>query len=92
MSIERPIYFAHLGLLRSAAWSYQAAGLPEDLQRIDMNRDDAGSARRNKRREQLAAALRENLKRRKTQQRLRNAEAQPADAEKAPLPSPNSKR
>jgi hypothetical protein len=57
-----------------------------------MNRDDAGSARRNKRREQLAAALRENLKRRKTQQRLRNAEAHPADDGKAPLPSPNSKR
>ncbi len=56
-----------------------------------MSRDDAGSARRDKRREQLAASLRENLKRRKTQKRLRNAEERPAGDGKAPVPSPNSK-
>ena len=39
-----------------------------------MNPDDAGSASRDKRRARLAASLRENLKRRKTQQRSRAAE------------------
>jgi hypothetical protein len=42
-----------------------------------MSPDDAGSAKQeklDKRRERLAASLRENLKRRKAQQRLRAAE------------------
>ena len=39
-----------------------------------MSPDDAGNAKQDKRRERLAASLRENLKRRKTQQRSRAAE------------------
>ena len=56
-----------------------------------MSRDDARSAGRDKRRERLAASLRENLKRRKIQQRLRKAGERPAGEEKAPPPSPDSK-
>jgi hypothetical protein len=56
-----------------------------------MSRDDARSAGRDKRRERLAASLRENLKRRKIQQRLRKAEERPAGDGKAPPPSPDSK-
>lgn len=39
-----------------------------------MSPDDAGKAKQDKRRERLAASLRENLKRRKTQQRSRAAD------------------
>jgi len=56
-----------------------------------MSPDDAAKAGQDKRRERLAAALRENLKRRKTQQRSRavekrqpedgNARNPPADSE-----------
>ena len=54
-----------------------------------MSPDDAGSAKQDKRRERLAASLRENLKRRKTQQRSREAEKQPAGDGKVPPASPN---
>jgi hypothetical protein len=43
-----------------------------------MNPDDAGTSIRDKRQARLAASLRENLKRRKAQQRARAAEAAPA--------------
>jgi hypothetical protein len=56
-----------------------------------MSRDDARSAGRDKRRERLASSLRENLKRRKIQQRLRKAGERPAGEGKAPPPSPDSK-
>ena len=56
-----------------------------------MSRDDARSAGRDKRRERLASSLRENLKRRKIQQRLRKAEKRPVGDGKAPPPSPDSK-
>ena len=42
-----------------------------------MNPDDAGNSTRNQRRARLAASLRENLKRRKAQQRFRAAETAP---------------
>jgi hypothetical protein len=54
-----------------------------------MSPDDAGSAKQDKRRERLAASLRENLKRRKTQQRSRGAEKQPSGDGKASPPLPN---
>ncbi len=61
-----------------------------------MSHDDGGSAKRDKRREHLVTSLRENLKRRKTQQRLRVAENRPAGAEERPAedgktPSPDLK-
>ena len=43
-----------------------------------MSPDDVGSTIREKRRERLSASLRENLKRRKAQQRSRATEAPPA--------------
>jgi hypothetical protein len=43
-----------------------------------MSPDDAGSTIRDRRRERLSASLRENLRRRKAQQRSRPAEAPPA--------------
>jgi hypothetical protein len=43
-----------------------------------MSPDDAGSTIRDRRRERLSASLRENLRRRKAQQRSRAAEALPA--------------
>ncbi len=46
-----------------------------------MTPDDAGSSARDQRRNRLAASLRENLKRRKTQQRSRAAGLGPAGAE-----------
>ncbi len=46
-----------------------------------MNPDDAGPTAQNQRRARLAASLRENLKRRKAQQRSRAAETAPAAAE-----------
>jgi hypothetical protein len=49
------------------------------FQKNDMSPDDAGKAGQDKRRERLAAALRENLKRRKTQQRSRAAEKRPPE-------------
>jgi len=53
----------------------------------DMSGKDAGKARLQERRTRLAASLRENLKRRKNQQRSRAAEPLPADPEKnAPKP------
>jgi hypothetical protein len=52
-----------------------------------MSPDDAGSAKQDKRRERLAASLRENLKRRKTQQRSRKAEEQ-SDGEGKSSPPP----
>ena len=56
-----------------------------------MSPDDAGNAKQDRRRERLAASLRENLKRRKAQQRLRAAEGgQNADARPQP-PSPSTK-
>ena len=54
-----------------------------------MTPDAPGSAKQDKRRERLAASLRENLKRRKTQQRSRTAEEQPARDEKASPASPD---
>jgi hypothetical protein len=54
-----------------------------------MTPDAPGSAKQDKRRERLAASLRENLKRRKTQQRSRTAEEQPATGEKASPASPD---
>ena len=56
-----------------------------------MSRDDARSAGRDKRRERLASSLRENLKRRKIQQRLREAGERPAGEGQAPPPSPDSR-
>lgn len=56
-----------------------------------MSRDDLWSASRDNRRKRLAASLRENLKRRKVQQRLRKAEERPAGDGKAPPPSPDLK-
>ncbi len=53
-----------------------------------MSPDDAGSAKQDKRRERLVASLRENLKRRKAQQRSREAEEQTAGDGKAPPPLP----
>jgi hypothetical protein len=53
-----------------------------------MSPDDAGSAKQDKRRERLVASLRENLRRRKAQQRLREAEGQTAGDGKAPPPLP----
>ncbi|HKN28343.1 MAG TPA: hypothetical protein VJY34_10855 [Roseiarcus sp.] len=50
---------------------------------------DAGSAKQDKRRDRLAASLRENLKRRKTQQRSRAAEQQLAVDGKASPASPD---
>jgi hypothetical protein len=52
-----------------------------------MSPDEAGSAKQDKRRERLAASLRENLKRRKTQQRSRKAEEQ-SDGEGEASPPP----
>ncbi len=54
-----------------------------------MSPDEAGSAKQDKRRERLAASLRENLKRRKIQQRLRKAE-EPSDGEGKASPPPAS--
>jgi len=51
-----------------------------------MSPDDAGKTGRDRRRERLAAALRENLKRRKTQQRSRAAEKRPPEGENAQNP------
>jgi hypothetical protein len=53
-----------------------------------MSPDDAGSASQNERRARLAASLRENLKRRKTQQRSRAAERPPAAGDKTAAPAP----
>ncbi len=52
-----------------------------------MNPDDAGSLNRDRRKARLAASLRENLKKRKAQQRSRAADAAPAPAPTDPLPS-----
>jgi len=49
-----------------------------------MSPDDAGSAKQDKRRERLVASLRENLKRRKAQQRSREAQEQTGEDGKAP--------
>jgi hypothetical protein len=49
-----------------------------------MNPDEAGTSIRDQRRARLAASLRENLKRRKAQQRARSAEAAPAADERRP--------
>ena len=46
-----------------------------------MNPNDAGTSARDQRRARLAASLRENLKRRKAQQRSRAAEKAAATAE-----------
>ena len=54
-----------------------------------MSPDDAGR-KQDKRRDRLAASLRENLKRRKTQQRSREAERQPAEDGKASPPPADS--
>ena len=56
-----------------------------------MSPDDAGNANQDKRRERLAASLRENLKRRKTQQRSRAAEERPMGEARPQPPSPNLK-
>lgn len=59
-----------------------------------MSPDDTGSRRQDKRRERLAASLRENIKRRKAQQRSREAEERPEGNRKASsprLPDLNSK-
>jgi hypothetical protein len=48
-----------------------------------MNPDDAGTTARDQRRKRLAASLRENLKRRKAQQRSRTAETAAAAATEA---------
>ncbi len=53
--------------------------------------NDAGNAKQDKRRERLAASLRENLRRRKTQQRSRAAEDRPMEEASRQSPSPNSK-
>ena len=47
------------------------------LEGDDMSPDDAGSTIRDRRRARLSASLRENLRRRKAQQRSRAAEAPP---------------
>ena len=59
-----------------------------------MSQNDAGSGKQDKRRERLAASLRENLKRRKAQQRSRDAKERSAGGGNAPPPpaEPNSKR
>jgi hypothetical protein len=57
-----------------------------------MSPDDAGSTIRDRRRARLSASLRENLKRRKAQQRLRAEEAPPAAPAREEGPgSPDSK-
>ncbi len=53
-----------------------------------MSPDDAGSASKNKRRARLAASLRENLKRRKTQQHSRAAEPPPLAGDKIATSAP----
>ncbi len=52
-----------------------------------MSPDDAGSTSQDERRARLAASLRENLKRRKTQQRSREAEAPPTAGDKNAAPA-----
>jgi hypothetical protein len=49
-----------------------------------MTPDDAGSPTRDRRQARLAASLRENLKRRKAQQRSRTAETRPVAVEGEP--------
>ncbi len=56
-----------------------------------MSRDDVGNAKQDKRRERLAASLRENLNRRKTQQRSRAAEERPTGEGRPEPPPPKSK-
>ena len=55
-----------------------------------MNPDDAGTTTRDRRRARLAASLRDNLKRRKAQQRSRAAESAPADDERRPETAPDA--
>ena len=52
-----------------------------------MSPDDAGSASQKERQARLAASLKENLKRRKAQQRSRAAEALAAGDDKAAAPA-----
>jgi hypothetical protein len=59
--------------------------------RNDMNPDDAGKAREDQRRQRLSAVLRENLKRRKAQQRSRSG-LSPADHEQQEPASTDQKR
>ncbi len=56
-----------------------------------MSPEGAGNAKQDKRRERLAALLRENLKRRKAQQRLRAAEERQTGDAKPQSPSPDLK-
>jgi hypothetical protein len=65
-------------LLRQRRWSYQAfarSRVFEEAQRKTMTPYDAGTSTKPDRRARLAASLRENLKRRKAQQRSRAASA-----------------
>ena len=56
-----------------------------------MSPEDAGKAKQDKRLERMAASLRENLKRRKAQQRLRAAEARQTGDERPQPPSSDLK-
>jgi hypothetical protein len=94
MNAKRPNALAHEGLLHLVAWPYQAprqVWSADAWRRNHVRPDNAGSVKQDKRRERLAAVLRENLKRRKSQLRSRAAEERPAGDEDAPPPSPNSK-
>jgi hypothetical protein len=53
-----------------------------------MSPDDAGSKSQDRRRARLSASLRENLKRRKTQQRLRAAKTTPGRSAEDESPTP----
>ncbi len=53
-----------------------------------MSPDDAGSKSQDRRRARLSASLRENLKRRKIQQRLRAAGTTPGRSAEDEIPAP----
>ena len=75
-------------------WPYQALDRrrsgPAPSKGMLMNPDDAGTSTRDKRRARLAASLRDNLKRRKAQQRSRAAESGPATEERPPEAAPDA--